>query len=46
MSASESTKLNTDVKWAQMNVLTKLAFLGKLSVMLVTFGFAFPNVLN
>lgn len=46
MSASESQKWNTSMKWSQMNPLTKLVFISKLFLMLSTLGFAFPNVLD
>ena len=37
---------NTDMKWAEMKVLQKLSFLGKLVITLCTFGFAFPNLIE
>ena len=44
--ATENSSWNTDMKWPAMRFLQKLAFIGKLLLALVTFGFAFPNVLS
>jgi len=34
------------MKWPDMSALQKLAFIVKLLIALVTFGFAFPNVMD
>lgn len=46
MSAPESSKWNTSMEWAQMNARTKFVFIGKLCIMLITFGFVFPHVMD
>jgi hypothetical protein len=33
-------------KWGRMSVVQKAAFVGKLCIFLITFGFAFPTMLN
>ena len=33
-------------KWKVMNVFEKVVFLGKLVIFMVSFGFAFPLLLN
>jgi hypothetical protein len=43
---AENSPWNTDMKWPAMRIIQKLAFLGKLVIAVLTFGFAFPNILN
>ncbi|MEN3352107.1 MAG: hypothetical protein V7640_265 [Betaproteobacteria bacterium] len=33
-------------KWKNMPVTEKVAFIGKLCIFLISFGFAFPTLLN
>jgi hypothetical protein len=33
-------------KWARLSAAEKAAFVGKLCIFLITFGFAFPTILN
>jgi len=44
MAAAPSTKKKET--FAQMNSMKKLQFVGKLALFVVTFGFAFANVLS
>lgn len=45
MSDDPLSPWNTDSKWHDLTARQKFVFLGKLVAMLVTFGFAFPNLL-
>ena len=44
--ATDSSAWDTSMKWPDMSALQKLAFIVKLLIALVTFGFAFPNVMD
>ncbi|MGZ5094302.1 MAG: hypothetical protein ACXWCY_13885 [Burkholderiales bacterium] len=33
-------------KWGRLSAVQKVAFVGKLCIFLITFGFAFPTMLN
>ena len=33
-------------KWGRLSAVQKVAFIGKLCIFLITFGFAFPTILN
>lgn len=46
MSDDRFSPWNTDSKWPDMTASQKAAFVGKLVIMLVTFGFVFPNLLS
>lgn len=46
VNSNVSSPWATDMKWPQMTALQKVAFIGKLMVALVTFGFAFPNLMD
>ena len=46
MSVKTKTAQGNAVKFANMGTLQKLVFIGKTSVFLLTFGFAFPNILG
>ena len=47
MSAAKSTSaFDTNMKWDEMRIVQKLVFMGKFVIMLMTFGFAFPNLLE
>ena len=47
MSVAKSTSpFDTSMKWRQLNFIQKIAFMCKFVVMLSTFGFVFPNLLD
>jgi hypothetical protein len=46
MSVKSKAAQGNAVKFANMSALQKLTFIGKTSVFLLTFGFAFPNILG
>jgi len=46
MSGKQAGIWNTDGKWNGMTITQKLAFVGKLTLALCTFGFVFPHILD
>ena len=47
MSAANSpSPWDTEMKWDQMAFAQKMVFVGKLVIMMCTFGFVFPNLLE
>jgi hypothetical protein len=46
MSAEKNPVFDTTMKFGQMGFITKFVFLGKLAIAMMTFGFAFPHVLD
>ena len=46
MAATQNEKWNTSMKWSEMAFGKKMIFLGKLVIAMLTFGFAFPHVLD
>ena len=45
MADARFSRWNTNSKWPDMTASQKAAFVGKLVIMIVTFGFAFPRLL-
>ena len=46
MSSTQAGLWNTDGKWNGMTITQKVAFVGKLTLALCTFGFVFPHILD
>lgn len=46
MSADQKQVFDTSMKFGEMGFITKLVFLAKLVIAVMTFGFAFPHVLD
>lgn len=42
----QSSPWNTDMKWREMRLLQKAAFIGKFVIAFCTFGFVFPNLFD
>ena len=46
MSADQNQVFDTTMKFGEMGFVTKFVFLGQLAIAMMTFGFAFPHVLD
>ena len=46
MSGTNAGTWNTDGKWDGLSITQRIAFIGKLTLALCTFGFVYPNILD